>query len=177
MIAGEARLYPTPVSSRANAYLIESLGNPFAGRVRFKRSVGRGSQRTCLHPFFVDLRIRVLKRRQVWLDGQLDLDPDRLALIDGEAAQNSIQWFDFPPNRAMTNTDRTHGGERLRMDVPHGRWKTTTFVADLTRRGMIIPFVIGGPINRDAFETYVARVLVPELRPGDVARRADPQLE
>ncbi len=67
---------------------------------------------------------------------------------------------------------RTHGrcrrGERLRMSVPHGHWKTTTFVAGLTRRGMIAPFVIGGPINRDAFETYVARVLVPELRPGDV---------
>ena len=30
------------------------------------------------------------------------------------------------------------------------------------------PFVLDGPINRHAFETYVARVLVPELRPGDV---------
>lgn len=67
---------------------------------------------------------------------------------------------------------RTHGrcrrGERLRMRVPHGHWKTTTIVAGLTRRGMVAPFVIGGPINRDAFETYVARVLVPELRLGDV---------
>ena len=66
---------------------------------------------------------------------------------------------------------RTHGraprGERLRMGVPHGHWKTTTFVAGLTLRGMIAPFVLGGPINRAAFETYVERVLVPELRPGD----------
>ena len=54
------------------------------------------------------------------------------------------------------------------MAVPHGHWKTTTFVAGLTRRGMTAPFVIGGPINRDAFETYVQRVLVPELRPGDI---------
>ena len=35
-------------------------------------------------------------------------------------------------------------------------------------RGIIAPFVLDGPINRDAFETYVAKVLVPELRPGDV---------
>ena len=28
--------------------------------------------------------------------------------------------------------------------------------------------MLDGPINRDAFETYVARVLVPELRPGDI---------
>ena len=35
-------------------------------------------------------------------------------------------------------------------------------------RGMIAPWVLDGPINRDAFETYVAKVLVPELRPGDI---------
>jgi len=33
---------------------------------------------------------------------------------------------------------------------------------------MIAPFVLSGPINRDAFETYVEKVLVPELRPGDM---------
>jgi hypothetical protein len=36
---------------------------------------------------------------------------------------------------------RTHGrcprGERLRVGVPHGHWKTTTLVAALTTRGMI----------------------------------------
>lgn len=28
--------------------------------------------------------------------------------------------------------------------------------------------MLDGPINRDAFETCVAKVLIPELRPGDV---------
>jgi transposase len=67
---------------------------------------------------------------------------------------------------------RAHGrcprGERLRMGVPHGHWKTTTFVGALTLRGMIAPFVLSGPINRVAFEAYVEQVLVPELRPGDI---------
>ena len=54
------------------------------------------------------------------------------------------------------------------MGVPHGHWKTTTFVGALTLRGFIAPFVLDGPINRDAFETYVAKVLIPELRPGDI---------
>lgn len=53
------------------------------------------------------------------------------------------------------------------MGVPHGHWKTTTFVGALTLRGFIAPFVLDGPINRNAFETYVAEVLLPELRPGD----------
>jgi transposase len=30
------------------------------------------------------------------------------------------------------------------------------------------PFVLDGPINRNAFEAYVAKVLVPELKPGDI---------
>ena len=67
---------------------------------------------------------------------------------------------------------RRHGrcrrGERLRVSVPHGHWKTTTFVGALTLRGFIAPFVLDGPINRDAFETYVAKVLVPELARGDI---------
>jgi transposase len=67
---------------------------------------------------------------------------------------------------------RTHGrcrrGERLRVGVPHGHWKTTTFIAGLTTPGMIAPFVLDGPINRSAFETYVERVVVPELRQGDI---------
>ena len=59
-------------------------------------------------------------------------------------------------------------GERLRVGVPHGHWKTTTFVGGLTLRGFIAPFVLDGPINRVAFETYVEKVLVPELlREGD----------
>lgn len=73
---------------------------------------------------------------------------------------------------AKTNMARTHGraprGERLRAAVPHGHWNTTTFVAGLTLRGMTSPFVLSGPINRAAFETYVEKVLVPELRPGDI---------
>ena len=73
---------------------------------------------------------------------------------------------------ASTNMARRYGraprGERLRVGVPHGHWKTTTFVAGLRTSGIVAPFVLDGPINRDAFETYVAKVLVPELSRGDV---------
>jgi transposase len=63
---------------------------------------------------------------------------------------------------------RCRRGERLRVGVPHGHWKTTTFVGALTTRGFIAPFVLDGPINRLAFEVYVEKVLVPKLRPGDI---------
>lgn len=67
---------------------------------------------------------------------------------------------------------RTHGraprGERLRAPVPHGHWKTTTFVGALRASGMVAPMVLDGPINGVAFQAYVEQVLVPELRPGDI---------
>jgi len=81
---------------------------------------------------------------------------------------------------------RTHGrcprGERLRAGVPHGHWKTTTFIAGLRIDGIAAPFVLDGPINRNAFEVYVAKVLVPELKRGDIvvicrATRGSPCVE
>ena len=71
-----------------------------------------------------------------------------------------------------TNMTRSHGrcarGERLRMGFPHGHRKTTTLVAGLPMSGMVAPMVLDGPINGDWFEAYVAQVLVPELRSGDI---------
>jgi len=54
------------------------------------------------------------------------------------------------------------------MGYPHGHRKTTTLVAGLRMSGMVAPMVLDGPINDDWFEAYVAQVLVPELRSGDV---------
>lgn len=73
---------------------------------------------------------------------------------------------------ASTNMARTRGraprGERLRAAIPHGHWKTTTFVAGLRNSGMVASMVLDGPINGLAFQAYVDQVLVPDLRPGDV---------
>jgi transposase len=63
---------------------------------------------------------------------------------------------------------RARRGERLRASVPHGHWKTTTFVAGLRLSGMVAPMVLDGPINGRAFQAYVDQVLVPELRKGDI---------
>ena len=54
------------------------------------------------------------------------------------------------------------------MAVPHGHRKTTTLVAGLRLDGMVAPMVLDGPINGDWFEAYVAQVLLPTLRAGDV---------
>ncbi len=67
---------------------------------------------------------------------------------------------------------RTHGrcakGQRLVAKVPHGHWKTLTFLAALRHDGITAPFVLDGPINGDWFLAYVEQMLVPTLKPGDV---------
>ena len=59
-------------------------------------------------------------------------------------------------------------GQRLKAKVPHGRWQTMTFLAALLHDRITAPCFIDGPINGEAFQLYVEKVLVPTLRPGDI---------
>ena len=63
---------------------------------------------------------------------------------------------------------RAPKGERRRVPIPHGHWKTTAFAAGLSTRGIIAPWLLDGPMDGEAFQLYVDAVLVPELRPGDI---------
>ncbi len=99
-----------------------------------------------------------MKRWEDWFDGQPDLEPERIVFIDET-------W-------ASTNEARLRGrapkGERLRASIPHGLWKTTTFIGDLRLTGMVAPMVLDGPINGVWFQAYVDQVPVPTLSPGDI---------
>ena len=71
-----------------------------------------------------------------------------------------------------TNMTRRYGrsprGQRLDGPVPHGHWKSTTFVAGLTTRGFVAPYVIDGAMNGRLFAAWIEQMLAPELRPGDI---------
>ncbi|MBC7819539.1 MAG: IS630 family transposase, partial [Planctomycetaceae bacterium] len=59
-------------------------------------------------------------------------------------------------------------GERLVAAVPHGHWKTTTFLAALRSTGLTAPLVIDGAVNGALFLSYVRQQLVPTLSAGDI---------
>jgi transposase len=96
--------------------------------------------------------------RQVWFEGQLDLDPEKLIFIDETGATTKM----------ARRYGRAPRGERCRAAVPHGHWKTTTFTAGLRLHGLAAPMVLDGPMDGDAFRAYVEQVLVPDLDPGDI---------
>lgn len=63
---------------------------------------------------------------------------------------------------------RAPKGQRVIGKQPWGHWKTTTFVAGLRIGELSAPFLLDGAMNREAFETYVEKVLAPSLSDGDV---------
>lgn len=73
---------------------------------------------------------------------------------------------------ASTNMARRYGraprGTRCVAAVPHGHWKTTTFIAALRHNGLTAPLLLDGPVDGAAFLAYIQAVLAPTLRPGDI---------
>lgn len=92
-----------------------------------------------------------------WRYWQGHLHPHRLVFIDETGADTKM----------TRRYGRTLRGERLVAKVPHGHWKTTTFVGGLRVTGMTAPLVVDGPINGAVFLAYVQQELVKTLRPGD----------
>lgn len=63
---------------------------------------------------------------------------------------------------------RSPRGERVIAAVPHGHWKTTTFIAALRHDSITAPYVFDGAINGERFLAWVEQALVPTLVPGDI---------
>ena len=100
----------------------------------------------------------IARRRLQWRKRQSRIDPKRLVFIDETWTKTNME-----PLRGWAPR-----GERLVAKVPHGHWKTMTFVASLRHDRIEAPWLIDGPINGEGFRTYVEKALVPTLKPGDL---------
>ena len=116
--------------------------------ISFKKSVRAAEQD----------RPDVAAARAAWLQGQAKLDADRLVFIDETGTSTNMARL----------RGRAPRGDRLVGKVPHGHWKTTTFVAGLRANALTAPCVIDGPMNGNAFLAYVEQILAPTLRPDDI---------
>jgi transposase len=99
----------------------------------------------------------VQKQRREFCEELAGIDPRRLVFVDECGA-----------NTAMT---RTHGrapaGQRVYSDAP-GNWDSITLTCGMRLGGAMAALAFPGATNAVQFEDYLAEVLVPELRPGDV---------
>ena len=92
------------------------------------------------------------------MNRQSRIDPERLVFIDETWTKTNMA-----PLRGWAPR-----GERLVAKVPHGHWKTMTFLAALRHDRIEAPWLLDGPINGESFRTYVEKVLAPTLQPGDL---------
>jgi transposase len=100
----------------------------------------------------------VARRRAQWKRRQPRIEPSRLVFIDETWTKTNMA-----PLRGWGPR-----GERLKAKVPHGRWKTLTFLAALRNDRVEAPWLLDGPINGEHFTVYVETVLLPTLKPGDI---------
>lgn len=100
----------------------------------------------------------VARRRSQWIKYQDRIEPERLVFIDETWTKTNMA-----PLRGWAPR-----GMRLTAKVPHGHWKTTTFVAALRHDRIEAPWLLDGPIDGESFTTYVEKVLLPTLKPGDI---------
>ncbi len=89
---------------------------------------------------------------------QGNVEPQRLVFIDETWTKTNMA-----PLRGWARR-----GQRLISKVPHGKWKTMTFLAALRHDRIDAPWLIDGPINGERFRIYVEKVLIPTLKPGDI---------
>jgi putative transposase len=100
----------------------------------------------------------VARRRAQWTARQNGIEPARLVFIDETWTKTNMA-----PLRGWGPR-----GVRLRAKVPHGRWKTMTFLAALRHDRIDAPWLLDGPINGEKFRLYIDKVLIPTLEPGDI---------
>jgi transposase len=100
----------------------------------------------------------VQHKRACWRGRAAGIDPDRFVFLDEIGAHTSLTRL----------YGRAPRGARVVDAVPQGTWETTTLVSAIRRHGVVASLVFPGATDEAAFRTYVAQVLVPVLRPGDI---------
>ncbi len=99
----------------------------------------------------------VWRLRQAWLSTHPD-KAGHLVFVDETGCNTKMARL----------RGRCRRGHRLRAPIPHGHWKTMTFIAGLRHDKLIAPWVIDGAMNGESFVTYVQTQLAPALGKGDV---------
>ncbi|SFM10655.1 DDE superfamily endonuclease, partial [Methylorubrum salsuginis] len=98
----------------------------------------------------------VRAEREDGFEAQDELDPDKLVFLDETATTAMMRRHGWAPR-----------GERCRVAVPHGHWRTTTVTAALRTSGVVATALFDGATNGKRFRASLADTLIPVLKRGD----------
>ncbi len=86
------------------------------------------------------------------------VEPGRLLFVDECGTHTSLApIYGYAPR-----------GERLSVSVPRNRGENTTLLSSVTLEGMGPSLAVEGATTARVFETYVEKVLIPSLEPGQI---------
>ena len=86
------------------------------------------------------------------------MEPELLVFVDEMGLHTSLApLYGYAPR-----------GERLHLPVPRNQGKNTTLLSSMTTGGMGPSLAVEGATTAAVFETYIEKVLVPSLRPGQL---------
>jgi transposase len=133
-----------------------------------KVTVGQSS----ISRFLRHLNLRLKKSLRAAEQDRPDVAAGRKALQKQQPRLDLKRLVFIDETSVSTTITRLYGrapqGERLIQKVPHGNWKTITFVAALRHDRVTAPFVLEGPMNGEMFKAYVEQFLAPTLKRDDV---------
>lgn len=86
------------------------------------------------------------------------MEPEKLVFVDEMGAHTSLASVYGYAKR----------GDRLHLAAPRNRGKNTTLLSSMTTRGMGASLAVEGSTTARVFETYVKKMLVPELQAGQI---------
>jgi transposase len=96
--------------------------------------------------------------RAAWIEHQADLAPEQLIFIDESGLSTKMARL-----RGWARE-----GERCHAAIPHGHWKTITFVGGLTLSGILAPMLLDAPMDGECFRAWVEQMLIAALKPDDI---------
>ena len=103
-------------------------------------------------------RCDVVAAREIWRQMQRGLDPEKLVFLDESGVKTNM----------ARRRGRSRKGRRLVASIPHGHWKSLTFIAGLRTDRIDAPWVLDRAMNGPAFLIYLREILGPTLAKGDM---------
>ena len=100
----------------------------------------------------------ITEHRNTWVSFQKSVSAERLVFLDESSAKTNMTRL----------RGRSHAGSRCHGTAPNGHWKTITMLSSIRLDGTTECIVVDGAMDRTMFSAYIAQILCPILRPGDI---------
>jgi transposase len=96
--------------------------------------------------------------RQQWWQAASQVDPACFVFLDESGGKTNMTRL----------CGRAPSDQRVHAQTPVGHWQTTSMISAISLEGVVASMALPGATDGLAFENYITRLLVPQLKPGQI---------